>query len=483
MATINSNIALGVQPIQLADPMAQYGKISAIQSAQQQNELARMKMSEYERARAEEDQVRNYLAQSDLSKPEARTGLVKFGKTGLAYSKALSEQDTARTEAQIKQTKLVADKLALLPEAYRMADTPEAYLALHQSVHADPVLGPWLKSTGATPEKGLASLQKAVETGTFNDLRMGSMQSVGQLLDSMKPVTVTASSSVYDPRTKTFVQAPAAPAAPTDLQRNYEFAKTPAGGNFKGSLADFKVLATPKTTTNITNVAEKAEAGEFGKLLVSEFSDLSKTANLAIKTLPSIDANLNILDKGFATGFGTETKAAGAKVLAALGVADAEKFATNAQIFQAKANEAVLQKQLEQKGPQTQSDRELIQTTGAQLGTTTQGNKFLLTVAKEQLKRDIEQRDFYRKWRERTGSFNGAEDAWFAGEGSKSLFDRPGLKQYLAPTSAASQIPGSRPAPAPAATTGGNTVSLPDGRTMSFPNAAAAAQFKKAAGL
>ena len=219
--------------------------------------------------------------------------------------------------------------------------------------------------------------------------------------------------------------------------------------------------------TSVTVVGEKAEEGEFRKLLVSQFADLSKAANLASKTLPSIDANLNLLNKGFETGFGTESKAAGAKLLAALGVDSAEQFATNAQVFQAKAAEAVLQKQLEQKGPQTQSDRELIEKTGAQLGATSQGNKFLLTVAKEQLKRDIEQRDFYANWREKNKTFSGAENAWFAGEGAKSLFDRPGLKTYLNPTSAASMIPGQGSA-APAARTVVRTGTLNGRRVIQY---------------
>jgi len=196
---------------------------------------------------------------------------------------------------------------------------------------------------------------------------------------------------------------------------------------------------------------EKAEQAERGKMLTSEYSDISKAAKLAAKTLPSIDANLTVLDSGFKTGFGTETVAAGAKVLAALGVDNAEKFAENAQIFQAKAAEAVLQKQLEQKGPQTQSDRELIEKTGAQLGTTTQGNKFLLTVAKEQLKREMEQRNFYDNWWKNNKTYDGAESAWYSSEGGKSLFDRPALKAYAAPNSA-SQIPTTAaPARAPVA--------------------------------
>jgi len=206
----------------------------------------------------------------------------------------------------------------------------------------------------------------------------------------------------------------------------------------------------PGTSVNV--VAEKAEAGEFGKMLVNQFADLSKAANLAVKTLPSIESNLSALNKGFDTGFGTETVAAGAKVLAALGVQNAEKFATNTQTFQSNAINAVLQKQLEQKGPQTESDARRIEQVGAELGKTKQANEFILSLAKEQLKRDIEQRNFYSKWKEKTDSFKGAEDAWFAGEGGKSLFDRPGLKKYAGGASAASQIP-SQGSAAPAART------------------------------
>jgi len=222
--------------------------------------------------------------------------------------------------------------------------------------------------------------------------------------------------------------------------------------------------------TNITNVQERAEAGEFGKLLVGEYKDISKQASVAARTLPSIDANLALLNKGLDTGFGTDAKAAGARVLGALGVQNAEKFATDTQTFQANAISAVLQKQLEQKGVQTDQDAKRIEQIGAQLGKTKAANEFILSVAKEQLKRDIEQRNFYTNWKSGPGkgSFDGAENAWFSGEGGKSLFDRPALKKYgvtASATSAVSQIPTgatpARAAPAPAA-----TPPLPQGFTL-----------------
>ena len=194
----------------------------------------------------------------------------------------------------------------------------------------------------------------------------------------------------------------------------------------------------PAASTTIKMAPLEGSEQKFkGELNVQQYKDVSAAATLAAKTLPSIDANLDILNKGFETGFGTETIAAGAKVLAAMGVPNAEKFATNSQVFQAKATEAVLQKQLEQKGPQTESDAQRIDQIGAQLGKTTQGNKFLLTTAKEQFKRDMEQRNFYDSWWKQNKTYEGAEDAWYAGEGGKSLFDRPALKSYIKSTEAA----------------------------------------------
>jgi hypothetical protein len=133
---INSNIALGVQPIQLADPMAQYAKIAAIQGAQQQNRLADMQMQEYERARGEEEGIRNFLRNKDLNAPDTRSGLAQFGKTGLTYSKLLQEQEAAalnakNTQSQINERDfgLQDKKLKFAWNAIGSAPTPDAAIA------------------------------------------------------------------------------------------------------------------------------------------------------------------------------------------------------------------------------------------------------------------------------------------------------------------------------------------------------------------
>ena len=210
MADLNALIAQGYQFQPPPDPFVQYGRMQQLEQGQQTNQLNRMKMQEAQRSMEET----NALRRLDPASATYLQDVTRLNpKLGFEFAKSQREAKTADTEGQIKSTKLVADKLALLPDAYRMADTPEAYLAVHKSVHADPVLGPYLQSLGATPEKGLAQLNEAVQTGKFDQLRMGSMQSVSQLLDSMKPVVVGAGSSVYDPTKGTFNQAPAAPAA------------------------------------------------------------------------------------------------------------------------------------------------------------------------------------------------------------------------------------------------------------------------------
>ena len=166
---------------------------------------------------------------------------------------------------------------------------------------------------------------------------------------------------------------------------------------------------------------------------------MSNAAKVATRILPAIETNLDLIDQGFKTGFSAEVQKGAANILGALGVENANKFATDAQVFQAKANEAVLQRQLEQKGPQTESDAKRISQTNAQLTNTPEANKFILDVAKAQLKRDVEQRNFYDNWFTKNKTYDGAEGAWYTSDGGKSIFERPELKKYNIQTGASPQ--------------------------------------------
>ena len=230
--------------------------------------------------------------------------------------------------------------------------------------------------------------------------------------------------------------SPAAPTTPTSVSE-YNFA---VQQGYKGSLFDFKRdlanAGRAAGTTVVMPPQERAEKGARGTMLIDEFKGISATARNAAKNLPTLETQERILEGGFKTGFGTDAQKAGASILSALGVPEATTYAAKAETFNAAANSAVLQKQLEQKGTQSQSDADRMEKTVAQLGNTVEGNKFIISVAKAQLKRDIEQRNFYSGWWNKNKTYDGAEEAWFSGEGDKSLFDRPELKKYAAPQSA-----------------------------------------------
>ena len=292
-----------------------------------------------------------------------------------------------------------------------------------------------------------ASVAKYGQTGNPGDLvavgKEGTKSELARLMSERAALTASGV-PLTDPRVVAYDNAitkASAPSAgqPSDVtrliaERNAAvIAKRPAD-EIAALNAAIKKATTPAqgTTVNV-NAGSKAEDVELGKYVVDQYKEISARADVATRSLPALDINLKTLDKGFDTGFGTETIAAGAKVLAALGVQNAAQFATDSQTFLANANSAVLQKQLEQKGVQTAADADRITSTGAQLGNTKEANKFIISVAKAQLQRDIAQRKFYSDWQNENKTFRGAEDAWYAGPGSASLFDSPILKKYAEP--------------------------------------------------
>ena len=93
MATIDPSIALGVKPVQIQDPINQFAR-------QQELSVNMMKANEMQRAMQEEQQVRNFLRGADLSKPETRAELSRFGKTGMGYGKLLADQEKASLETK-----------------------------------------------------------------------------------------------------------------------------------------------------------------------------------------------------------------------------------------------------------------------------------------------------------------------------------------------------------------------------------------------
>jgi hypothetical protein len=113
---------------------------------------------------------------------------------------------------------------------------------------------------------------------------------------------------------------------PTDLRKNFEFAKTPEGGNYQGSFADFKAISTPKTT--ITMSTEKKYGEQFaGKLADRDDAKLG-AAEKAPELAASANRIIDLVNQGnIFTGPVADIKLNIARGLNVLGASNDEKIA------------------------------------------------------------------------------------------------------------------------------------------------------------
>jgi hypothetical protein len=160
---LDTRIALGAQPLQLENQLAQYGQAVGIQNAMQQNQLGQMQMSAAQRAMQEEEGAKNFLSGNpDLNDVANQRRLLAFGKTGLGYAKLIAEQKKAGLEGD----KLAAEILGANQKNFTALNSPMDAAARGpagitdyvEALYKDPVLGP-LAARIKSREQALAENQ------------------------------------------------------------------------------------------------------------------------------------------------------------------------------------------------------------------------------------------------------------------------------------------------------------------------------------
>lgn len=150
MATLNEMIAQGAQ-FNIPDPVAQYNKLAQMQKYQQENELAKMQMEEYGRARQESNALRQFLPGLNEGN---RSQLLGYGAAGQGVYKTLAEGDTqqrlrdqARSQADLNESSILKNAVAQTRDAVAGIDPNdiESYAALRTSVLTQyPKLTPYM---------------------------------------------------------------------------------------------------------------------------------------------------------------------------------------------------------------------------------------------------------------------------------------------------------------------------------------------------
>ena len=210
---INPAIAMGVRGIELADPLAQYGRVAAIQSAQQQNQLAQLQMQQAQREQDSTNALNRAYAGAydpttgniDINKLRQSVTSSGFGSRLPEIEKKLGELQSQRlTQEELKgriatnQVNLVDSKLK---QARSFLDTinpadpnaPQQYIAWHEANHKDPVLGPLLASRGVTADQSRAQIAQAIQQGpqAFAELINRSKLGTEKFMELNKPTVTT----------------------------------------------------------------------------------------------------------------------------------------------------------------------------------------------------------------------------------------------------------------------------------------------------
>ena len=169
---LNELIAQGAQ-FKAPDLMGQYSNALAIQSGMQKNQMNQIKMDDLRRANDEQNRLRSvYAGITDYNDPN---NLSKIGAVNPAAALTMGEFQRKNAESKSKVLKEGADAVGTaLNNSRRVLDgitTPEQYMQWHLANHSDPVLGPWLKERGSTPEQSLKMIQDALsKPGGFEQL-------------------------------------------------------------------------------------------------------------------------------------------------------------------------------------------------------------------------------------------------------------------------------------------------------------------------
>jgi hypothetical protein len=204
MATLNEMIAQGAQ-FNIPDPVAQYNKLAQMQKYQQENELAKMQMEEYGRARQESNALRQFLPGLNEGN---RSQLLGYGAAGQGVYKALGEGETqrrlaeqAKSQAAVNRSNEVKNAVAQTRNAVAGIDPndAESYMALRASVlNQYPELGPYMPDTwnGNVQQRLLVTADSVLEKQKPNiapiDVSKFTPESLQAYLNSKNPASLVA---------------------------------------------------------------------------------------------------------------------------------------------------------------------------------------------------------------------------------------------------------------------------------------------------
>ncbi|WJZ48153.1 hypothetical protein [Phage DSL-LC05] len=329
---INPNIALAVRGIELQDPLAQYGKVAAIQNAQNQNQLAQLQMQQAQREQESTNALNRAYAEAyntqtgeiDVNKLRSSLSTGGFGSKLPAVEKGLSELQTARTAQQKGQVELLDSKLK---QSRSFLDTldpaspgaAEAYMQWHRANHADPVIGKALEARGITVDQSMQRIQQLMQTpGGLARLINESKLGTEKFMEMNKPTTQVIDQSGQ----RQVIQIPGLGGTPTTVG-TYADVPLPAAVEAQKSR-----IGKASASQQVVNVSTEKKYGErFGGLIADQDAAKLAAAEAAPQAAATADRVMDLIGTGkVITGTGANVRLQIAKALNLAGGTDSDKI-------------------------------------------------------------------------------------------------------------------------------------------------------------
>jgi len=375
----------------------------------------------------------------------------KFGKTGRDIFKNLTEADKARSEEAARQSKLAQDTQLLYQNMSGIISNKNDAIGFLKEM----INNPAMRDSPITRIPLMAQVQKIPDDPQGLDAwKKQFALGATKYITENKPTTQVVDQSGQ----RQVLQIPGLGGTPTSVGT---YADVPLPAAVEAQRARLANAGASRQTTNVNTQIPASEEAQ------KEYMKEARVTFNTLKSAPSVLANMEEAKKlvpsakGFMGPGGEPMLKAASFLNNRLGTNIATEGITDATVLRSRLFTGVIENLRKLDAQPTQSQQQVLQDAIGNLGTDPNALPRVLDAFGDIL-------------REKVGSYNSeVKDA--ESRGVKFPYN-PVIKMPESKKPAADQIPGQN-------ATVGNIVSLPDGRTMSFPNAAAAAQFKKAAGL
>jgi hypothetical protein len=310
------------------------------------------------RQQAQEQAMRQQMQQAQLAEMQARA----------------QERQAAMLAAQQQ-----AAQQAAVEDAYRKALRTPQQSAMAQNG------GPTLAAAAAAETMGPSFDQKAL---IANLIGPAPMKAAEMLSAKPKTMTLKPGEQVFTEDGKSLFGVPdKAPEAPGAV-REYQFAQSQG---FRGTFDEWKKGNARAGATNIrVDTAPKAFWQDFGKSASDQLFKERETAQAAAATLESVATIRRAAQGGAYQGSGAELKLGAAKALGALGMPYDSKTVANSEVFNATANQFVLNAIKGLGANPSNADREFIEKTVPRLQTDPAALPALLTFMEQKAGRQVQ---------------------------------------------------------------------------------------------